>query len=275
VNEMKWKRLTRNKPMMIGGGLIALLLAFMVTSLFYTPYAPNEMNTEMRLSPPQADYWWGTDNFGRDIFSRIMEGAQTAFLIGFSSVAIGLVFGLAIGALAGYAGGWLDEVLMRVIDAKLAFPGILLAIMLVTVFGPGLGNTIAALGVMSIPAFARIARGGFIQYKELTFVKAATSRGAGPLRIVFLHILPNISSPLIVTASLRFSGSILAEAGLSYLGLGVQPPDPSWGRMLSEAQPFIANAPWYVLITGAVITTMVLGFNLLGDGIRDAYDNKG
>ncbi|MFC4599844.1 ABC transporter permease [Cohnella hongkongensis] len=272
---MNWKRLIRNKPSVIGGSLILLLLGLMVTSLIYTPYGPNEMNTAMRLAPPQADYWWGTDNFGRDIFSRIMEGTQTAFLIGFSSVAIGLFFGLLIGALAGYAGGWTDEILMRVIDAKLAFPGILLAIMLVSVFGPGLGNTIVALGLMSIPAFARIARSGFIQYKEFAFVQAAKARGAGPLRIVFLHILPNISSPLVVTASLRFSGSILAEAGLSYLGLGVQPPDPSWGRMLSEAQPFIANAPWYVLITGAVITAMVLGFNLLGDGIRDVYDKKG
>jgi len=272
---MKWKQLIRNKPLAIGGGLIVLLLALMVTSLFYTPYGPNDMNTAMRLTPPQADYWWGTDNFGRDIFSRIMEGTQTAFLIGFSSVAIGLFFGLIIGAVAGYAGGWVDEILMRIIDAKLAFPGILLAIMLVTVFGPGLGNTIIALGVMSIPAFSRIARSGFIQYKEFTFVKAAVARGAGPLRIIFRHILPNMTSPLIVAASLRFSGSILAEAGLSYLGLGVQPPDPSWGRMLSEAQPFIINAPWYVLITGAVITAMVLGFNLLGDGLRDAYDKQG
>lgn len=272
---MKWKHLIRNKPIMIGASLIALLLALMMTSLFYTPYGPNEMNTAMRLAHPQPSYWWGTDNFGRDIFSRIMEGTQTAFLIGFTSVAIGMAFGLIIGAVAGYSGGWLDEILMRIIDAKLAFPGILLAIMLVTVFGPGLGNTIVALGVMSIPAFSRIARSGFIQYKEFAFVKAATARGAGPLRIIFHHILPNITSPLIVAASLRFSGSILAEAGLSYLGLGVQPPDPSWGRMLSEAQPFIVNAPWYVLITGAVITTMVLGFNLLGDGVRDVYDNKG
>ncbi|RKN77108.1 ABC transporter permease [Paenibacillus ginsengarvi] len=272
---MKWKQLLHSKPLLIGAALIAALLALMVTSLFYTPYGPNEMNTSLRLAPPQLAHWWGTDNFGRDIFSRIMEGTQTAFLIGLLSVAIGLVFGLLIGAVAGYAGGWLDEALMRIMDAKLAFPGILLAIMLVTVFGPGLGNTIVALGVMSIPSFARIARSGFIQYKEFAFVKAATARGAGPLRIIFHHILPNMTSPLIVAASLRFSGSVLAEAGLSYLGLGVQPPDPSWGRMLSEAQPFIVNAPWYVLLTGAVITAMVLGFNLLGDGLRDVYDKKG
>lgn len=272
---MKWNLLLHSKPLLIGFGLIALLFALMAASLFYTPYEPNEMNTSMRLMPPQASHWWGTDNFGRDIFSRIMEGTQTSFLIGFSSVAIGLFFGLLIGAAAGYAGGWIDELLMRVMDAKLAFPGILLAIMLVSVFGPGLGNTIVALGVMSIPSFSRIARSGFIQYKEFVFVKAAIARGAGPLRIIMHHILPNILSPLIVAATLRFSGSILAEAGLSYLGLGVQPPDPSWGRMLSEAQPFIVQAPWYVLITGSIITVMVLGFNLLGDGLRDLYDNKG
>lgn len=272
---MKWKQLIRSKLLVIGASMIALLFGLMVISLFYTPYEPNAMNPAMRLAPPQPAYWLGTDNFGRDIFSRIMEGTQTAFLIGLLSVAIGLFCGLIIGAVAGYAGGWLDEILMRIMDAKLAFPGILLAIMLVSVFGPGLGNTIVALGVMSIPAFARISRSGFIQYKEFVFVKAAKARGAGPLRIVFCHILPNMTSPLIVAASLRFSGSILAEAGLSYLGLGVQPPDPSWGRMLSEAQPYIVNAPWYVIMTGAVITAMVLGFNLLGDGLRDAYDNKG
>lgn len=271
---MKWNKLVHNKPFMIGGCLIALLFMLMVISLFYTPYGPNDMNTATRLGQPQASHWFGTDNFGRDILSRIMEGTQTSFVIGTASVAIGLVFGLLIGAAAGYWGGWLDEMLMRFVDAMLAFPGILLAIMLVSVFGPGFVNTIIALGIMSIPAFARIARSGFIQYKEFAFVKAAVARGAGPLRIMALHIFPNIASPLIVAASLRFSGSILAEAGLSYLGLGVQPPDPSWGRMLSEAQPFIINAPWYVFITGAVITAMVLGFNLVGDGIRDIYDKK-
>lgn len=252
-----------------------LLLLFMLTGVFYTPHEPNEMNTAMRLAPPQPAYWWGTDNFGRDIFSRIMEGTQTAFLIGATSVSIGLACGLIIGAAAGYFGGFVDEAIMRLIDATQAFPGILLAIMLVSVFGPGLNNTILALGLMSIPSFSRIARSGFIQYKEFDFVKASVAKGAGPLRIMIRHILPNMVSPLIVAASLGFSGSVLAEAGLSYLGLGVQPPDPSWGRMLSEAQPYIINAPWYVLITGAVITTMVLGFNLLGDGIRDIYDKKG
>ncbi|MEK4508206.1 ABC transporter permease [Paenibacillus anaericanus] len=272
---MNFKQLFKSKPLVIGSSLIGALLMLMLISLFYTPYGPNEMNPSMRLAGPQLTHLFGTDNFGRDIFSRIMNGAQTAFLIGFSSVAIGLVFGVLIGAIAGYFGGWLDEIIMRIIDAMLAFPGILLAIMLVSVFGPGLNNTIIALGIMSIPSFSRIARSGFIQYKEFDFVKASIAKGAGALRIIFYHILPNMVSSLVVATSLRFSGSILAEAGLSYLGLGVQPPNPSWGRMLNEAQPFMINAPWYVLITGMVITIMVLGFNLIGDGIRDLYDRKG
>ncbi|MBN2982716.1 ABC transporter permease [Cohnella algarum] len=271
---MNLKLWLKSKPLVIGGFLVVSLLLFALVGLFYTPYEPNEMNTAMRLAPPQPAHLWGTDNFGRDIFSRIMEGARTAFLIGFSSVSIGLVFGLLIGAAAGYLGGWVDEVIMRIVDAMLAFPGILLAIMFVSVFGPGLNITIAALGMMSIPSFTRIARSGFIQVKEFDFVKASVAKGAGPWRIIFLHILPNMASPLIVAATLGFSGAVLAEAGLSYLGIGVQPPDPSWGRMLSEAQPYLANAPWYVLITGGVITAMVLGFNLLGDGIRDLYDKK-
>lgn len=274
MKAMNWKQLTKSKPLLIGSSLIALLLLMMLISLFYTPYGPNDMNSGMRLSHPQLSHLFGTDNFGRDIFSRIMKGSQTAFLIGLSSVLIGLSLGVLIGAISGYFGGWLDEVIMRLMDAMLAFPGILLAIMLVSVFGPGLNNTIMALGIMSIPSFSRIARSGFMQYKEFDFVKATIAKGAGPLRVIWYHILPNIASSLIVATSLRFSGSILAEAGLSYLGLGVQPPDPSWGRMLNEAQPFMINAPWYVLITGVIITIMVLGFNLLGDGLRDLYDRK-
>ncbi len=246
----------------------------MLISFFYTPYDPNEIHSASRLSSPSAEHLFGTDNFGRDILSRIMEGSQTAFLTGFSAVSIGLTVGLVIGACAGYFEGWLDELLMRFVDALLAFPGILLAIMLVSVFEPGMGSTIVALGIMSIPTFARIIRGSIIQYKKFDFVQASIAKGAGSLRIIFRHLLPNITSPILVAASLSFSGSVLAESGLSYLGLGVQPPDPSWGRMLKEAQPYITSAPWYVITTGLVITLMVLGFNLLGDGIRDSNDNR-
>lgn len=261
-------------PWKIGIFLVSCLIVMMFVSLFYTPYNPNEMATDNRLAAPSLAHLFGTDNFGRDLLSRIMEGSQTAFIIGASSVSIGLGFGFILGASAGYFGGWIDELIMRFIDAMLAFPGILLAIMLISVFEPGLRNTLIALGIMSIPGFARIIRSSFIQYKSFDFVKASIAKGAGAFRIIYHHILPNAISPILVAVTLSFSGAILGEAALSYLGLGVQPPNPSWGRMLKEAQPFIVSAPWYIIIVGTIITVMVLAFNLLGDGIRDKQDTK-
>lgn len=265
---------TKSIPFYLGVILVSLLGLMMIISIFYTPYDPNAMDPTEKLAPPSTEHLFGTDNFGRDIFSRVMEGSQTAFIIGVSAVTIGFVFGFLLGATAGYFGGWLDEIISRFIDAMLAFPGILLAIMLVSVFSTGMTNTIIALGIMSIPSFARIIRSSFIQYKQYDFVKASIAKGASSTRIIIRHIFPNVISPILVAAALSFSGSILAESGLSYLGLGVQPPDPSWGRMLKEAQPYIASAPWYVIFTGVIITLMVLGFNLLADGLRDKQDKK-
>ncbi|WP_156289564.1 ABC transporter permease [Oceanobacillus salinisoli] len=267
-------RKTKSIPFHIGVGLVGALVVMMLISIFYTPHVPQAMDSANRLAPPSLDHPFGTDNFGRDILSRVMEGSQTAFIIGISSVVIGLVFGFILGACAGYFGGWLDEIISRLMDAMFAFPGILLAIMLIAVFSTGMTNTIIALGIMSIPAFARITRSSFIQYKEYDFVKASIAKGAGSFRIIFHHILPNAISPILVAAALSFSGAILSESGLSYLGLGVQPPEPSWGRMLKEAQPYIDSAPWYVVITGMAITLLVLGFNLLADGLRDKQDKK-
>ena len=263
------KRFFLNKTFTAGFILVVFLTLICVISLLYTPYPPNEMFSTYRNNPPSTMFLLGTDNFGRDILSRIMVGCQTAFVIGFFSVAIGMFFGVCLGSFAGYFGGFFDIVLTRIIDVLMAFPTVLLALMFIAVFGGGTRNTFVVLGLMSIPRFARLARGSFMKQKVMEYVDAAKLKGAGNLRIIFIHILPNTVSPLIVNAAFSFSMSVMTEAGLSYLGLGVQPPDPSWGRMLNEAQVYMHNAPWYAVFTGLSIVIMVLGFNLLGDGLND------
>ncbi len=265
---MKKKRIS----LRIGVIIISSIMAMMLISFFYTPYSVTEMNKRERFSPPNSSHLLGTDNFGRDILSRLMKGSQTAFFVGGVAVSIGLIFGIAIGATAGYFGGVLDEFIMRIMDSMMAFPGILFALMFVSIFGVGIKNTIIAIGIMSIPSFARITRSGYMQHKEFEYVKNARVKGISTFRIIFAHILPNVMSPIIVAASMGFSSAVLSEAALSYLGLGVQPPDPSWGRMLNESQVYISMAPWYAIAPGIMITLIVLGFNFLGDGIRDMQD---
>src|SRR5699024_5585953 len=212
------KKLGKNFNFIIGGGIISVFLIMMIVSFFYTPYDPNGMDVANKLQSPNKGNWLGTDDFGRDIFSRVMSGTKTAYLVGIIAVSIGMVFGTIIGGIAGYSGGWADEILMRIMDSLMAFPGIILALMLVAVFGPGLVNTSIAIGLMTIPGIARIARSGFIQNKEFEYVLSAKLIGAKPLKIMFRHILPNVSSPLIVAASIGFATAMLAESGLSYLG---------------------------------------------------------
>lgn len=258
----------------LGSAILAAFLLLMIISFFYTPHDVNTMDISNKLQKPGVGHWLGTDEFGRDIFSRIMKGTQTAFFVGGTAVSIGLLFGTMIGAIAGYFGGWIDELIMRIIDALMAFPGIILALMLVAVFGAGMVNTSVALGLMAIPGISRIARSGFMQNKEYEYVLAARLAGISPMKIMFRHILPNISSPLIVAASIAFAGAMLAEAGLSYLGLGVQPPDPSWGAMLKDSQSYMATAPWYTYAPGMAITLLVLGFYMLSNAIRDMSDPR-
>lgn len=257
-------------------GLLILLAFFvlMVLSFFYTPYDINVMNVANKLKGPSSEHWFGTDEFGRDIFSRIMKGTQTAFFVGTLTVSIGVIFGTLIGGVAGYVGGWVDEIFMRIMDALMAFPGIILALMLVAVFGPGIVNTSIALGIIAIPSIARIARSGFIQHKEFEYVLSAKLIGVKPFKIMFRHILPNVSSPLIVAASVSFGVAMLAEAALSYLGLGVQPPNPSWGRMLKDSQAYLTSSPWYTYAPGISITFMVLGFYMLSNAVRDIMDPR-
>lgn len=263
------KKCLHNKNFIIGLCMVGLMVLVMVVGFFYMPYDPDAMDTENELQFFSAAHPLGTDQFGRDVLSRIMQGARVSFLVGALTVVFGLVVGGAVGAIAGYYGGKVDEVIMKLIDTQMAFPGVLLALMLIAVFGNSIQNLILALGVMSIPRFARITRSGFIKYRDAEFIRAARSRGAGDGRIIFRHILPNIVPELIVTSSLGFAGAVMSEAGLSYLGLGIQPPTPSFGKMLSDAQGEILQAGWYVLVPAAAITLLVMGFNLIGDALQE------
>ena len=253
----------------LGFIILAVLLGMLLLSFVFLPFDPNEMDILNKFQTPSPIHPLGTDNFGRDIFSRILKGSQPVFFVGFIAVFTGFCIGSVLGAVAGYFGGVADEAIMRVIDAQMAFPGIITALVIITVFGTSTLHTAIALGIMSVPRFCRMTRSGFMQAKEMDYIKAAMSRGASHLRIIALHIYPNIATQIIVTASLAFSGSVLAEAGLSYLGLGIAPPAPSWGKMLYEAQSFLLTQPWYAMMPGSVITLLALGFKLHGDGVRD------
>jgi peptide/nickel transport system permease protein len=249
-------------------GLVGLIVGATLLSLLYTPYAPNAVDVPSRLQPPSLAHLAGTDEFGRDIFSRLMAGGRISLAVGFGAMAISLLAGALIGALAGYFGGWIDDVLMRLMDALMALPGIVIALLIVAISGVGFTNTALALGVMSIPVIARVTRGAFLVGREMEYVLAARALGASPLRIITAHILPNQITTILVTASINLASAILGEAGLSYLGLGTQPPDPSWGRMLKEAQSFIGVAWWYAFAPGLTITLAVFAFYLLANELQ-------
>ncbi|MFY0517893.1 ABC transporter permease [Lysinibacillus sp. UGB7] len=268
------QRYTKNINIIIGLLVIVGFFLVMLVSFFYTPHDVNSMNIPDKLRGPSSTYFFGTDEFGRDIFSRIMQGTQTAFAVGILTVLIGTTFGILIGSIAGYVGGWIDEIFMRLMDALMAFPGIILALMLVAIFGPGIVNTAIALGIIAIPSIARISRSGFVQHRDAEYVLAAKLIGVKPYNIMFRHILPNISSQIIVAATVTFATAMLAEAALSYLGLGVQPPNPSWGRMLKDSQAYLVKAPWYTFAPGGAITILVLGLYMLSNALRDYMDPR-
>ncbi|HOQ98874.1 MAG TPA: ABC transporter permease [Anaerolineae bacterium] len=263
-----------NRLLWLGAALVGAVLALALVGLVYTPHDPNLMHAGERGLGPSLAYPMGTDQFGRDILSRVMRGAGLALLVGAVAAGIGLVAGAPLGALAGFARGWVDEAIMRLMDGLFAFPATLLAIAIVGALGPGLVNTMLAIGVAYVPIFARLARAAVIAQVDAEYVEAARAAGARPGRILWRHILPNGLSPLIVQATVAFGGAILAEAALSYLGLGVQPPDPSWGQMLNDARNYPTVAPWLAVFPGLIIAVTVLGFNLLGDGLRDYWDPR-
>lgn len=257
------KRLKLNYNLIIGGLITGITGGGAILGIFYTPYPPNEMNGLIKNQPPSLTHLFGTDNFGRDILSRVLEGASTSFLIALSVVLIGTLVGILIGSLTAYFGGWFDEIVMRFNDILTAFPGVLLAIILVAVTGAGTWNLIIALGLIYTPNYVRLVRGEVLVQKQLDYVRNAKLMGAGKLRIFVYHILPNIKPALKTAVLVGFQNAILSEASMSYLGLGVVQPDPSLGRMLSEAQSYIWSAPWYVLAPGLTILFMALGISFL------------
>ncbi|MBE0547822.1 MAG: ABC transporter permease [Rubrivivax sp.] len=269
-----WQRARRHASFVIGGVLSALLAAAALLSLFWAPYPPAEIDIPNKLQGPSAAHWLGTDSLGRDIGSQLLVGAQNSIVVGVIAVGIGLGVGVALGCVASARRGWVEELIMRASDFTFAFPALLSAIMLTAIYGPGLVMSIVAIGIFNIPVFARITRGAANAVWARDYVTAARAAGKGPLAITLDHVLPNIASQLIVQATISFATAILAEAALSYLGLGTQPPQPSWGRMLNEAQTQMFQAPLLAVYPGVAIVLSVLGLNLMGDGLRDLMDPK-
>ena len=263
MKKKKW-----NYNLTIGLILTTIVVVTAVIGHFWTPYGPTDMNGVLKNAAPSLAHPFGNDNFGRDILSRIMNGMGTTCFVALCTVGIGVVFGTILGAITGFFGGWVDEILMRLNDALSAFPSILLALIFISLLGPCRNNIILALGILFIPSYARIVRSEIIRYKELEFVKSAQVMGAGKLRIIFVHILPNAMVSMLTSATVGFNNAVLAEASMSYLGLGVQPPEPSLVLMLSDAQAYLQIAPWSAIFPGIVIVIIILGFSMISEGLR-------
>jgi peptide/nickel transport system permease protein len=268
------KRALRHRSFAVGAALTLVVLLAAATSLVWTPQSATALDIARRLKPPSDLNPLGTDHLGRDVLSMLMVGAQNSIAVGVVAVAIGCVLGVALGLTAAARRGWVEELVMRFSDFAFAFPAVLSAIMITAVIGPGGVNSIVAIGIFNIPVFARLARGSAAAIWARDFVLAARMAGKGPLRISVEHVLPNVLTIVIVQATTAFAVAILAEAALSYLGLGTQPPYPSWGRMLNEAQTYLYQAPRLALFPGVAIAVAVLGLNLLGDGLRDLIDPR-
>ncbi len=254
-----------------------MVLAFVIVAVFadwIAPFDPRAQDLYSNLDRPSRAHPFGKDEFGRDIFSRVIHGTRISLAVGLGATAIAAVGGVLLGLGAGYFGGWIDTIVMRAMDVLLAFPGILLALAIVHILGPGLVNVTVAVGVFAIPTFARVVRGSVLQIRQLDFVAAARAQGAGDGRILAVHVLPNCFAPIIVLSTLRMATAILTAAGLSFLGLGAQPPTPEWGAMLAAGREFLRSAPHVAAFPGLAIMLMVLAFNMFGDGLQDALDPR-
>jgi peptide/nickel transport system permease protein len=269
-----WQNSLRHRSFVIGLILSMIMLLTGVVSLFWTPYSVELLDIPHKLQGASTAHWLGTDHFGRDVFSMLMVGAWNSMLVSVFAIGFGAGIGVPLGALAAAKRGWVEETVMRFNDFAFAFPALLTAVMLSAVYGPGTINSVLAIGIFNIPVFARITRGSALSIYKREFILAARTSGKGEVRIAMDHILPNIASVLIVQGTIQFALGILAEAGLSYLGLGTQPPMPSWGKMLSESQTMMFFAPQLAILPGLAIVLTVLGLNLLGDGLRDILDPR-
>jgi peptide/nickel transport system permease protein len=267
-------RLIRSRAAMAGGLIVTLFVTMAALAPLLAPYEPLRGRLGDRLMPPSAGHWLGTDELGRDVLSRVLYGARISLEIQVAAVGLALLAGVALGVMAGYMGGWADLVIMRLIDVMMAFPGIFLALAIIAALGTGLANVIIASAIFLVPQFARVVRGSILTLKEKEFVEAARALGEGDLTIVLRYLLPNSLAPIIVQTSLRMATVLLTASGLSFLGLGVQPPSPEWGAMLSNARTYMITAPHVATVPGLAIMLVVLGFNLLGDGLRDALDPR-
>lgn len=269
-----WRRALRHRSFVLGGVLVLLVFGAALLSLIWTPWSPYDIDIAAKLRPPSSAHWLGTDVFGRDIVSLLLVGARTTIMVGVIAVGIGLTFGVCLGLVASARKGWTEELIMRMSDFTFAFPAVLSAIMLAAAVGPGMVTSIIAIGIFQIPTLVRVTRASANAIWAREFVLAARASGKGAFRITTEHVLPNILSVLIVQVTIQFALAILAEAALSYLGLGTQPPQPSWGRMLNDAQTLLFQAPSLAVYPGLAIAIAVLGLNLLGDGLRDLLDPK-
>ncbi|MCG1027253.1 ABC transporter permease [Virgibacillus halodenitrificans] len=267
-------RLKNDKVGLVGSIGVLFVILFGLLAPVIAPFNPEQMFTEHTMEGPSGKFIFGTDEFGRDIFSRIVYGAQVSLQVGMIAVGIGAVGGLLFGLIAGFFQGIIDQIIMRVMDVMFAFPDILLALTIIAVLGPSLTNTMIAIGIVFTPVFTRIVRGSVISVKENEYITNAVAIGVSPIKIIFKHITPNIMAPFIVQVTLGLSGAILTEAALSFLGLGVQPPNPSWGVMLNASRAYMEFAPWTILFPAAAIVFTIFCFNLFGDSLRDLLDPK-
>ena len=269
-----WRSFRKNKIAVVGAFIVAGFILLAILAPLIAPYEFDEQIRDSRLQAPSAEHWFGTDDFGRDIFSRVVYGARISLWVGFFSVLGSMIVGSLLGIIAGYFGRWVDSLISRIFDIMLAFPSILLAIAIVAVLGPSLQNALIAIAIINIPTFGRLIRSRVLSVKEEEYIMAARAIGMSNSRILFQHVLPNSMAPIIVQGTLAIATAIIEAAALGFLGLGAEAPNPEWGKMLSDAKSFLINAPWTMVFPGLAIMLTVLGFNLMGDGLRDALDPR-